>query len=198
MRAAEIIVNTSYIRGEREAPIDVFNQIVFGSVSDNAKTIKRYRSNFLQNHNDFQTKYLYDWALNTISSGHSLIIGIINGLMYLNQEDFFFMMDNWCKNPLLTTIAIQFDGGLVIVAMRRLPGYVTLDRNLRVESTCSDIYSDELDTRMLVNIFHPQNHQNMILDITYGLYILRQSQLESVCKNKLKHKTKNTTFTKSK
>ena len=73
------------------------------------------------------------------------------------------------ESPLLTTIAIQFDGGLVIVAMRRLPGYVTLDRNLRFESTCSDIYSDELATRMLVNIFHPQNHQNMILDITYGI-----------------------------
>ena len=104
-RAAEIIVNTNYIRSEREAPIDVFNQIVFGSVSDNARTIKYYRSNFLQNNNDFQTKLLFDWSLSTITSGYSLIIGIVNGLfigivngLFLNPEDFFYMMDNWCKN----------------------------------------------------------------------------------------------------
>ena len=97
-RASEIIVNTSYIQGERENPIDLFNYIVFGKMTDNSKTIRQYRSNFLQDHNDYQTKYLFDWGLNTISSGYSLILGIINGLMYLNPEDFFFMCDNWCKN----------------------------------------------------------------------------------------------------
>ena len=95
MRAAEIIVNSNFIRSEREAPIDVFNQIVFGGETDNSRTIKYYRSIFLENNNDFKTKFLFDWSLSTISSGYSLILGIINGLLFLTPEDFFFHMDNW-------------------------------------------------------------------------------------------------------
>ena len=98
MRAAEIIVNSNFIRSEREAPIDVFNQIVFGGETDNSRTIKYYRSIFLENNNDFKTKFLFDWSLSTISSGYSLILGIINGLLFLTPEDFFFHMDNWVKN----------------------------------------------------------------------------------------------------
>ena len=251
----------------------MFNQIVFGLSTDNSRTIKYYRSNFLENNNDFKTKFLFDWSLSTISSGYSLIIGIINGLLFLKPEDFFYHMDNWCKNlghfcqkdgiqlrtlkssnearlffggflfnrqssdtadihslnfryniyhyegtksrtpllisidrnsicqpsfvsesfrskvtrneegflttnfslgllgktvttlvmaldrqdgedlceeesPLLTTIGIQYNDGLVVLTMRKLPEFVTLDRNLRVESTCSDVFSDELALKM--------------------------------------------------
>ena len=56
------------------------------------------------------------------------------------------------ESPLLTSIAIQIEGGLLIVAMRRLPEYVALDRSLRVDPTCGDIYTDELASRMLMNM----------------------------------------------
>ena len=62
MRAAEIIVNSNFIQSEREAPIDVFNQIVFGGETDNSRTIKYYRSIFLEDNNDFKK--------NSCSTGH--------------------------------------------------------------------------------------------------------------------------------
>ena len=277
MRASEIIVNSHFIRCEREAPIDVFNQIVFGGETDNARTIKFYRSIFLDSNNDYKTKFLYDWSLSTISSGYSLILGIVNGLLFLSPDDFFFHMDNWIKNlghfcqkqkiplrtlkssnetrllfggflfnrqssstadihslnfrynlyhyegaksrsplllsidrnsicqppfvsqsfrsrvtrteegflttefafsllgkrvttlvmaldlqdaedlcqeesPMLTSIGIQYNDGLVVLSMRQLPEFVSLDRNLRVDSACSDIFSDELSLKMIVNM----------------------------------------------
>ena len=56
------------------------------------------------------------------------------------------------ESPLLTTIGIQYIDGRVVLTMRKLPEYVTLDRNPRVEYTCSDVFSDELALKMLVNM----------------------------------------------
>ena len=55
------------------------------------------------------------------------------------------------ETPLLTTIGIQYNDGLVLT-MRKLPVFVTLDRNLRVESRCTDVFSDELALKMIVNM----------------------------------------------
>ena len=56
------------------------------------------------------------------------------------------------QTTLLTTIAIQIEGSLIIVATRRLPDYVCLDRSLRIDPISADIYKDQLISRMLMNL----------------------------------------------
>ena len=91
-------MNTKFIQSEKECLVDLVNFIVFGSKTDNSKLLGQYRSNLIQEHNEFQTKYLFDWGLNAVSSAHDLVLGILNGLMYLDPTEFHYMCDSWCKN----------------------------------------------------------------------------------------------------
>lgn len=72
--------------------------IVFGTNTDNSKLLGQYRSNLIQEHNEFQTKYLYDWGFSAVSSAHDLILGILYGLLYLHVTDFHYMCDSRFKN----------------------------------------------------------------------------------------------------
>ena len=90
--------------------------------------------------------------------------------MALDRQD----GDDLCEeeSPLLTTIGIRYIDGLMVLTMRKLPEYVTLDRNLRVESTCSDVFSDELALKMRCNEVHinPNVHYNLEFTWTWGFH----------------------------
>ena len=276
-QVSDLLVNTRAIQSEKVCPVDLVNFIVFGDKSDESKLISQHRTNLIQEHNEFQLKYLFDWALNSTSSAHDLVLGLINAMMFLHPAEFHYMCESWCKNlpqycrideitlktkisenharmlcggllfnrsncesveiqslnfqvnewfyegsktrrpclisidrnsicipaftsevfqskvevdsegfltckfrlellgrtittlvlsmdrqdgqdliecqsSLLTTIAIRIENSLLIMAMRKLPDFVCLDRNLRMERISSDIYKDNLLSKMVMNL----------------------------------------------
>ena len=68
----------------------------------------------------------------------------------MDRQDGEELLEN--QSSLLTTVEIRIENSLSIMAMRKMPDFVCLDRNLRMEPISSDVDKDELVSKMVMNL----------------------------------------------